>query len=119
MKKIVCMTISLVIFSLVCSFSNASAEYLPDKIQNIITRHASDRYPNNEVLQQRWISLQTKAYFKIQGYQNEMITDQEMKVIKGQATRKFPDSFVHQLTFIDKQSKKFLAKEENPENGIQ
>ena len=87
-----------------------AAEYLPDQIKNKIQKQAEERYPDNEVLQQRLISLQTKAYFKVQEYRNDIITEQEMNVIKGQATRKFPDNYVSQLTFIDKQANKMLSQ---------
>ncbi|RJP77904.1 MAG: hypothetical protein C4522_14525 [Desulfobacteraceae bacterium] len=110
MQKTVFSITMLLLFSLVVSFSSAdAADYLPDQVRSKIQSQAKERYPGNEVLQQRLISLQTKAYFKVQEYRNELITDQEMNVIKGQAARKFPDNFVSQLTFIDKQSKKFPA----------
>ena len=113
MQKTVFMINALLLFFLAVSFSNAeAADYLPDQIRSKIHSQSKERYPANEVLQQRMIALQTKAYFKVQEYQNELITEQEMKVIKGQAARKFPDNYVGQLTFIDKQSKKFLAEKE-------
>jgi hypothetical protein len=113
MKKTIFMTTAVLLFLFVSIVSNTNAEeYLPDQIRSIIQSQAKERYPNNEVLQQRLISLQTKAYFKVQEYQNELITDQEMKVIKGQAARKFPGNYVSQLTLIDDLSKKNLAKKE-------
>jgi hypothetical protein len=114
MQKTIFWITTLLLFSLVVSFSSAdAADYLPDQIRSKMLSQAKERHPNNEVLQQRMISLQTKAYFKVQEYRNELITDQDMKVIKGQAARKFPDNFVSQLTFIDKQSKKYLADKGN------
>ena len=113
MKKTIFMTTAVLLFLFVSIVSNTNAEeYLPDQIRLIIQSQAKERYPNNEVLQQRLISLQTKAYFKVQEYQNELITDQDMKVVKGQAARKFPNNFVSQLTLIDDLSKKILAKKE-------
>jgi hypothetical protein len=113
MKKIVFMTTAILLFFFVCSISNTSAaDYLPDQIRATIQSQASERYPKNEVLQQRLISLQTQAYFRVQEYQNELIAGQDMKVIKGQAARKFPNNFVSQLTLIDTLSKKVLAKKE-------
>lgn len=113
MKKTVLMTTAVFLFLIVSIVSNTNAEeYLPDQIRSIIQSQAKERYPANEVLQQRLISLQTKAYFKVQEYQNELITDQDMKVIKGQAARKFPGNYVSQLTLIDNHSKKILAKKE-------
>jgi len=113
MKKTVLMTTAVLLFLLVSIVSNTNAEeYLPDQIRSIIQSQAKERYPENEVLQQRLISLQTKAYFKVQEYQNELITDQEMNVIKGRSARKFPNNFVSQLTYIDEQSKKILSKKE-------
>ena len=105
----------VVLVTMLCSFflclsGSIAAEYLPDQIKNRIQKQAEERYPDNEVLQQRLISLQTKAYFKVQEYQNDMITEQEMNVIKGQAIRKFPENYVSQLTFIDKQAKKMLSQ---------
>lgn len=111
MKK----TVSALLLSMFCFLflflsGSIAAEYLPDHIKNKIQKQAEERYPDNEVLQQRLISLQTKAYFKVQEYQDSMITEQEMNIIKGQATRKFPDNYVSQLTFIDKQSQKMLSR---------
>lgn len=118
MKKTVYMIITVILFSFVLFFSNASAEYLSDKISSSIKTQASERYPNNEILQQRYTTLQTKAYFMIKDYKRNTITDQDMKVIKGQATRKFPNNYVSQLTFIDRLSKKFLAKDERSKENI-
>jgi hypothetical protein len=113
MKKTVLMIMTVFLFLSVCAVSNTNAaDYLPDQIRKVIQSQAKERYPNNEVLQQRLISLQTKAYFKVQEYQNELITDQDMKVIKGQAARKFPGNYVSQLTLIDNHSKKIIAKKE-------
>ncbi len=113
MKKTVFMTTAVLLFLFVSIVSNTNAEeYLPDQIRLVVQSQAKERYPENEVLQQRLISLQTKAYFKVQEYQNELITDQDMKVIKGQAVRKFPGNYVSQLTLIDDLSKKNLAKKE-------
>jgi len=113
MKKPVFMTMAVLLLLFVSIVSNTEAEeYLPDQIRSIIQSQAKERYPENEVLQQRLISLQTKAYFKVQEYQDELITDQEMNVIKGQAARKFPGNYVSQLTLIDDLSKKILVKKE-------
>lgn len=111
MKKTGSALLSLMFFLLFLFLSGSiAAEYLPDQIKNKIHKQAAERYPENEVLQQRLISLQTKAYFKVQDYQNDKITEQEMNVIKGQATRKFPDNYVSQLTFIDKQARDVLSR---------
>lgn len=113
MKKTLLMTMTVSLFLLVSAVSGTSAaDYLPDQIRSIVQSQAKERYPENEVLQQRLISLQTQAYFRVQEYQNESITDQEMKVIKGQAARKFPNNYISQLTHIDTLSKKILAKKE-------
>ncbi len=119
MKKTVFMTTAVLLFLLVGIVSNSNAEeYLPDQIRSIIQSQAKERYPENEVLQQRLISLQTQAYFRVQEYRKELITDQEMKVIKGQAARKFPNNYISQLTHIDTLSKKILAKKEKKPEAV-
>ena len=81
--------------------------YLPDTISKKIRYQASERYPHNEVLQQRMISLQRKAYFKVKEFSSDLIADQEMNIIKGNAARQYPYNYVGQLRFMDKHLQKY------------
>jgi hypothetical protein len=108
MKKQLSYVVSvIIIISTFLCISEADAQYVPDNISNKIRHQASEKYPNNEVLQQRDISLQTKAYFKVQEFSSDLIADQEMNIIKGSAARQYPYNYLGQLRFMDKQLQKY------------
>ena len=118
-KQLSYMVSVIIIISIFLCIPAADAQYVPDDISNKIRHQASEKYPNNEVLQQRDISLQTKAYFQVQEFSSDLIADQEMNIIKGNATRQYPYNYVGQLRFMDQQLQKYKeeakAKKEKEE----
>jgi len=118
-KQLSYMVSVIIIISIFLCISEADAQYVPDNILKKIRYQASEKYPNNEVLQQRDISLQTKSYFKVKEFSSDLIADQEMNIIKGNAARQHPYNYVGQLRFMDKQLQKYKeeakAKKEKEE----
>jgi len=120
MKKLLPVVLSgIVIISIFLYNSEAGAQYVPDDIMKKIRYQASEKHPNNEVLQQREISLQTKAYFEVKDFSSELIADQEMNIIRGNAARLYPYNYVGQFRFLDQKRQKYeeeaKAKKEQEE----
>jgi len=109
----------IIIVSIFLCISKASAQFVPDDIMKRVSYQASEKHPNNEVLQQREISLQTKAYFEVKEFSSELIPDQEMNIIRGNAARLHPYNYVGQLRFMNQKLQKYeeeaKAKKEKEE----
>ncbi|MBW1897854.1 MAG: hypothetical protein JRI61_02200 [Deltaproteobacteria bacterium] len=108
MKKQLPYMLSIIfIISIFLCVSEADAQYVPDNISKKIHHQASEKYPNNAVLQQRDIALQTKSYFKVKEFSSDLIAGQEMNIIKGNAARQHPYNYVGQLRFMDQKLQKY------------
>ncbi len=122
---------AFIILSFFLCISEADALYVPDHVAKKISYQAAEKYPGNAALQKNMISLQTKAYFKVKEFKSDLIADQKMNIIKGNAARQYPYNYVGQLRFMDQQLQKYekkaklkkeqeeeLAVKEEPSNGL-
>lgn len=91
---------------------------VPARVMTKIRKHAQKRYPDNNLLQQHTIDLQTKSYFKVVNYTAEAIPSQELVMIKRNAAREYPHDYVRQLVMIDKKVKAYMAETETESEKV-